>query len=153
MIQNLAKLWTKWERHGIDLRKVFGPTGRTCGRNVERRRGQMWTSGTPKILPKSFPGGSPRHPKSLPAPSPSTLEHRKTTCDTTGAQKITKKSRKSAESRPKEAVLRPKWDPKIDQKRARDRKSAFGDAVGSDFCRCRAPLPFTVDLEINFWKV
>ena len=126
-------------------RKQKGRTNQN--QDAKRRRESL------NIVLRFFPGGSPGCPESGPAPSLSTLEQRKTTCDPTGAQKITKKSRKSPESRPKEAVLRPKLDPKIDQKRARDRKSAFGDGVGSDFFRCRAPLPFTVDLEIDFWKV
>ena len=126
-------------------RKQKGRTNQN--QDAKRRRESL------NIVLRFFPGGSPGCPESGPAPSLSTLEQRKTTCDPTDAQKITKKSRKSPENRPKEAVLRPKLDPKIDQKRPRDRKRALGDGVGSDFFRCRAPLPFTVDLEIDFWKV
>ena len=138
----LIELWAKF---GQTWKQEKGRTNQN--QDAKRRRESL------KIVFRFLPGRSPGHPESGPAPSLSTLEQRKTTCDPTGAQKITKKSRKSPESRPKEAVLRPKWDPKIDQKRTRDRKSAFGDGVGSDFFRCRAPLPFTVDLETNFWKV
>ena len=55
-----------------------------------------------------------------------------------------KKSRKSAESRPKEPSLGPKLDPKIDQKPARPEKSAPQDGAGSGFHRFLAPSPFEV---------
>ena len=95
-MQNLAKLWTNWERQWIDFRGVFGPTGRTRGRNMGRHRGKMYTSGTLKILPKSSPGGSPGHPRALPEPSPGDPEHRKRTAPPKGRQKVAKVARKSA---------------------------------------------------------
>ena len=48
------------------------------------------------------------------------------------------------------------WAPagaKIDQKRARDRKSASEDDAGTDFLRFLAPLSFGVGLGTDFWRV
>ena len=70
-----------------------------------------------------------------------------------GALKLAKKSRKSAESRPKEASLGPKLDPKIDQKPARTEKSAPQDGAGSGFHRFLAPSPFEVAFQIDFGRV
>ena len=67
--------------------------------------------------------------------------------------KLAKKSRKSAESRPKEASLGPKLDPKIDQKAARTDKSASQDGAGSGFRRFLAPSPFEVTFQIDFGRV
>ena len=44
-------------------------------------------------------------------------------------------------------------DPKIDLKRARGRKSAFGDGAGSVFLRFLVPLLFGVSLWTDFWRV
>ena len=64
-----------------------------------------------------------------------------------------KKSRKSAESRPKEPSLGPKLDPKIDQKSTRTEKSAPRDGAGNDFHRFLAPSPFEVAFQIDFGTV
>ena len=50
-------------------------------------------------------------------------------------------------------ILGPGRDPKIDKKRARERKSASGDGAGSDFCRFFLPVPFGVALRTDFWRV
>ena len=121
------------------------PSDPNFGQNLDQNQDAKQSRESLKIVFRFLPGSSPEHPESGPAPSSREKTH--------VTQQVPRKSRKSHESRPKEAVLRPKWDPKIDRKRARDRKRAFGDGVGSDFCRCRAPLLFTFDLEINFWKV
>ena len=45
------------------------------------------------------------------------------------------------------------WDPKINKKRARGRKSASGDGAGSVFYRFFLPVPFGVALRTDFWRV
>ena len=49
--------------------------------------------------------------------------------------------------------LGPGRSPKIDQKRARDRKSASEDGAGTDFLRFLAPLSFGVGLGTDCWRV
>ena len=44
-------------------------------------------------------------------------------------------------------------EPKIDQKRVRERKSASGDVAGSVFCRFFLPLPFGVALRTDFSSI
>ena len=115
------------------LIQTLGKTWLDQNQDAKRRRESL------KIVLRFFPGGSPGHPESGPAPSLSTLEQRKTRCDPTGAQKITKKSRKSAESRPKEAVLRPKLDPKIEPGTENVRSETAPEAIFGVFsCRCRS---------------
>ena len=62
-----------------------------------------------------------------PQDSPSRSQHPPRAPSSAGkphvTQQVPKKSRKSAQSRPKEAILGPRRDPKIDQNRARGRKS------------------------------
>ena len=89
-------------------------TDRTLGKmwtNLDQNQGRHeWTTRrreSPKIVPKFLPGWSRDRPKSSPAPSPSTLERRKTTCDPTVAQKVAK----VGPSRPKVAPKRPFWNP------------------------------------------
>ena len=85
-------------------RKQKGRTNQN--QDAKRRRESL------NIVLRFFPGGSPGCPESGPAPSLSTLEQRKTTCDPTEP----KNSRKSYESRPKVGPKRmscdPSWTPK-----------------------------------------
>ena len=51
------------------------------------------------------------------------------------------------------SFLEAKMDPKVDQKRARSRKSASGGGAGSDFYRFLLPSLFGVTPRIDFWRV
>ena len=51
------------------------------------------------------------------------------------------------------SFLEAKMDPKVDQKRARSRKSASGGGVGSDFYRCLLPSLFGVTPRTDSWRV
>ena len=73
-------------KFGQNLDRIRTEAGRHT--RTKRRRESL------KIVSKFLPGGSPGLPKSIQAPSPSTLERRKTTCDP-------KRYPKSRESRPK----------------------------------------------------
>ena len=50
-------------------------------------------------------------------------------------------------------ILGPGREPKIDKKRARERKSASGDGAGSDFCRFSLPVSFGVALWTDFSSI
>ena len=49
-------------------------------------------------------------------------------------------------------ILGPGREPKIDKKRARERKSASGDGAGNGSCRFFLPLPLGVALRTDFWR-
>ena len=102
-----------------------------------------------KISSKSGPGESPEPPESLRDPS-----------GTHWSEENAKKQVLAAKIPPEffagtgfGTILGPGRDPKIDKKRARERKSASGDGAGSDFCRFFSPVLFGVALRINFWRV
>ena len=102
-----------------------------------------------EILSKSGPGGSPEPPESVRDPSG------------THPSEENAKKRFPAAKIPVlffagggfGAILGPGREPKIDKKRARERKSTSGGAAGRDFCRFFSPVPFGVALQIDFWKV
>ena len=66
-----------------------------------------------------MPGSSPRHPKPIHGASPSTLEQRKSTCDPTVGQKVTKVGRKSTQR----AQSGPSWNQKSTKNRPGAKKS------------------------------
>ena len=131
LIRNWAKLGTELEQ------KQKGTNDQSNAQNHPKSFQNPCREASPDTLNRS----------SEPPRAPSSKEKSHAT------PKLPKKSRKSAESRPKEAILGPQWDPKINQKRARDRKSTSGDGAGSDFCRFFSPMPFGAALRIDFWRV
>ena len=104
VMQNWAKLWTKWERHVIDFREVFCPTGCTCGRNVGRRRGKMHRQISSKIHPKIMKNPSREGPRA-PQISPGTLPR------DPEAQEIHKLTKGARKSREKVAKVGPRGPP------------------------------------------
>ena len=102
-----------------------------------------------QIPSKIPPGSAPRTPKIDPGTLPEHPELRKTT----EAPQLAKKSRKSAESRSKEVILGPKWDPEIDKKATQSEKSAPQDGAGSGFHRFLGPSSFRITFQADFGTV
>ena len=109
-----------------------------------KNRKALW-----KILSKSGPGGSPEPPESLRDPSGTHRSEENASKRFPAAKKLGNPSLGTGFG----TILGPGRDPKIDKKRARERKSASGDGAGSDFCRFFLPVPFGVALWTNFWRV
>ena len=64
-----------------------------------------------------------------------------------------KKTQKSAESRPKVSILGPAREPKSDQKLARSGNIAPWGGAGSDVCRFYRPSPCVIAFRIDFGRV
>ena len=126
-MQNLAKLWTKWERHVIHFREVLGPTGCTSGRNVGRRRGKMLSHISSKIHPKITKNPSREGPRA-PQISPGTLPRHP---EAQKIHKLTKRARKSRKKVAKVGPRDPPGGPKNPKKSALERRGKFLGVPGT----------------------
>ena len=101
-----------------------------------------------KILSKSLPGGFPRHPKSVPGASPSTLEQRKITCDPKVGQKVAKVGRKSAQRGQSGTQVGPKNRPKSSP----DRQKCFPRWRRKRFSSISCAISVRSHIPDRFWE-
>ena len=107
---------------GLELGQTWDEVGTKLGRHEGPKRRRE----SPKSLQNPFQEGADDIPnRSRHAPWASSSDEKSHV-----TQQVAKKSRKSANSRPQELILGPKWDPKIHQKAARSQKSALPEAAG-----------------------
>ena len=102
-----------------------------------------------EILPKSGPGGSPELTElvgDLSGTHPRAQNGKKSK---TRSQKIRLVSPRGGFL----AILGRGREPKINEKRVRDRRSASGEGGGSVLCRFFLRVPFGVALRTDFWRV